>query len=65
MADNYYRVEWVIDIDSATSPEDAARQAWKHMRAEGSIANVFTVICEDGSTEQVDLQEIDEENASV
>lgn len=53
-----YHVTWEIDIDSADSPEDAARQAWAHMRRADSIANVFDVIEHDGAeTVRVDLQE--------
>lgn len=61
-----YRVEWSIDIDIASSPEDAARQAFAHMQRSGTTANFFHVYPEDSDGEAipVDLQEIDEERAS-
>lgn len=38
-----YLVTWAIDIDEASSPDDAARQAYDHFMRPGSIAHVFTV----------------------
>lgn len=60
MAD--FVVEWKIDITAETA-EQAAREAWRHMRRRDSIANVFQVIGENGESEQIDLQEIDEAKA--
>ncbi len=37
-----YRVEWSTTIE-ATTPLKAAERAWKHMRDDGSTANVFRV----------------------
>jgi hypothetical protein len=59
-----YLVTWETEID-AEDAEEAARQAWAHMRRPDSIANVFKVYgedCENG--EVVDLQEIDEARAA-
>lgn len=55
-----YRVEWTIDIDGATSPEDAARQAFAHMQRPGTTANAFDVYEKDGTGEpvHVDLMEV-------
>ena len=60
---NHYVATWQIEID-ADSPEDAARQAWEHMRRPDSRANVFDIISEDGSSARVDLTELAEWNAS-
>ena len=62
-----YRVEWSIDIEGAKDPEEAARRAWRHMRARGSIANCFDVYLVDGDgvPTRVDLLEIDEERADA
>jgi hypothetical protein len=55
-------VRWLIDLDPADpdvrSPEDCARAAWAHMRARGSIANVFEVVW-NGRTYTVDLDHLD------
>jgi arginine/lysine/ornithine decarboxylase len=53
-----YHVTWEIDVE-AGSAIDAAREAWRHMRAPDSIANVFQVIDESGGTWDVDLSEVD------
>ncbi len=49
-----YRVAWEIDID-ADSPREAAREALKIQRREGSIATVFTVFDENGDHHNIDL----------
>ena len=59
----HFVATWQMDIE-ADSPEDAARQAWEHMRRPDSAANVFDVISEDGDTARVDLTELAEWNAS-
>ena len=38
-----YLVTWAIDIDEASSPDDAARRAYDHFMRPGSIAHVFSV----------------------
>ena len=53
-----YRVTWESDIEADT-PEEAARQAWQHMRTPDSIANVFDV-SDDAETVQIDLTELDQ-----
>lgn len=53
-----YHVSWEIDVE-ADSAIDAAREAWRHMRAADSIANVFQVIDKSGKTWDVDLSELD------
>lgn len=54
-----YLITWTID-EWAETPEAAARKAWRHMRNEDSIANVFTVTDEQGNDTKVDLQELGE-----
>lgn len=54
---NHYVVTWEIDIDG-DSPQDAARQAWAHMRAVDSTANVFDVLDAEGGCTRVDLEEL-------
>ena len=51
---NSYQVKWVLDIEDAESPRDAAQQAWEHMQDKGSIANYFTVT-NDSSEISVDV----------
>lgn len=58
----HYVATWQMEIE-ADSPEDAARQAWEHMRRPDSTANVFDVIGEGGGTARVDLTELEEWNA--
>ena len=53
----HYVVTWEIDVDAGT-PEEAARQAWAHMRAVDSTANVFDVLDEAGGCTRVDLEEL-------
>ncbi len=53
---SHYVVTWEMDIDAET-PQDAARQAWGHMRAIDSTANVFDVLDEGGECTRVDLME--------
>lgn len=59
-ADNSPRrdlVVWKIDIEGADSPEDAAAQAWGHMRRPDSTATYFEVTDKRGLTTTVDLSE--------
>lgn len=56
MATKRYLVQWEMEIDAA-SARDTAQQAWEHMRALGSTANVFYVTNDSGDTERVDLKE--------
>jgi hypothetical protein len=51
-----YRITWEMDID-ADSPIDAARQALKIQRDPDSIANVFDITDEAGTTERIDLED--------
>ena len=61
-----YHVMWEIDIDSAESPLDAAKQAWNHMRATGSLANVFDVIEHDGTDiVRIDLADCDTDDPEL
>ncbi len=55
-----YLVRWVIDADDAATPLAAAQSAWKAMRADGSIANFFTVV-DKQSGETVDVDLLDQE----
>ena len=57
----HYVATWQMEIEADT-PEDAARQAWGHMRREDSTANVFEIIAEDGERARVDLTELAEWN---
>lgn len=54
-----YLVTWEMDSEHASSPREAAEQAWAAMRRPGSTANVFTVYERDrvGEGITVDLQE--------
>lgn len=58
-----YHVTWEIEL-YADTPEDAARQARKMQLDPDSIGDVFEVIeiGGDGTSRQVDLFMIDEEN---
>ena len=49
-----YRVTWEIDID-ADSFEEAARTALEMQRDPTSTATCFTIVDEDGKTQDVDL----------
>lgn len=49
-----YHVVWEIDV-VATSPEDAAEEAFKHMQRPGTTAVVFDVTDDNGRTTRVDL----------
>jgi hypothetical protein len=51
-----FHVTWEIDLD-ADDAAAAARKAWRYMRNEGSIANVFDVVDEHGHTTRVDLED--------
>jgi hypothetical protein len=44
-----YVVTWEIDIEDATSPQQAAEQAWDMLRHPDSTANVFVVYPGDGA----------------
>lgn len=55
-----YRVRWEIDAFNATTPREAAEEAWQRMRRVDSTANVFTVYGRDGSITDVDLSEDEE-----
>jgi hypothetical protein len=48
-----YVVTWEIDIECATSPRQAAEQAWDILRHPDSTANVFVVYPGDGDGEGV------------
>lgn len=52
------RVVWEIDVEGARTPLDAALQAYRAMRKPDTTATVFKVIDEDGSVEEVDLDEM-------
>lgn len=56
----YFHVQWEIDIEADT-PEEAARQAWAHMRRHDSTANAF-MVWREGADEgiSVDLSELDQ-----
>ena len=51
-----YLVIWEMDI-YADSPREAAEQAWDHMRAPFSTANVFLVLDKSGAETIIDLEE--------
>lgn len=53
-----YRVFWEIDALDATTPREAAQEAWRAMRRVDSTANVFTVLPPDGSLHTIDLGEV-------
>jgi len=52
-----YVVTWEMDIDAST-PQQAAQQAFEHMQRPGTSANVFDVADEDGNITRVDLEEL-------
>lgn len=54
-----FAVTWNIDAITADTPENAARQAWQHMRRPDSTANVFDVADEKGAVTRIDLQGLD------
>lgn len=58
-----YFVTWEIDIEDATSHEDAARQAFAYMQRPGTTTTVFDVIEHETAREavRIDLTELDEE----
>jgi len=59
-----FLVQWTIDIEAAETPEDAARQAWAHMRRPDSTANFFMVWPKGRDEEEgtsVDLSELEQE----
>jgi hypothetical protein len=53
---SYYTVIWEIDIEDKSS-KGAAKQALEIMRDSSSVATVFQVVNQDGSTTIVDLEE--------
>lgn len=57
-----YLVSWEIDIEDATSHEDAARQAFAILQRPSTSATVFDVIEHDANGEAVtiDLDYIDD-----
>lgn len=59
LAETEYDVVWKYTATGATSPEDAARQAWRIMRNADSIANVFEVTDRHGVEHEIDLASID------
>lgn len=61
-----YFVTWEIDIEDATSHEDAARQAFAYMQRPGTTTTVFDVTEHDtnGEARRIDLTELDEERAA-
>lgn len=52
-----YRVTWEIDTFNASTPREAAQEAWRTMRRVDSTANVFTVRGRDGTITEVDLND--------
>ena len=44
---NAFRVKWEIDV-YADNAVEAAKEAWRQMRADGSTACFFTAVDEDG-----------------
>lgn len=50
-----YRVEWEVDTFNASTPLEAAQEAWRTMRRVDSQANTFTVRGRDGTITEVDL----------
>ena len=53
-----FRVVWEIDVEAET-PEDAARDAFGHMRRSDTTATVFNVYDHRNINTVVDLTEID------
>ena len=51
-----HRVVWEIDI-YATTPQEAAKEAWETMQRSDSIATYFEVYDQDGVKHCVDLNE--------
>lgn len=60
-----YVVEWMIDIDDADSPRQAAEKAFAIVQRPGTSANVFDVTGEDSETHRIDLQEIWQQEAAA
>lgn len=52
-----YRVVWEIDL-SASSPLEAAKEAFETMQEKGTEATCFTVIDSEGNRKDIDLQTI-------
>lgn len=52
-----YRVQWEIDAFNATTPREAAMEAFERMQVADTLATTFTVLGNDGSSTTVDLSE--------
>ena len=52
-----YRVMWEIDTFNASTPREAAQEAWRTMGRINSEANFFTVRGRDGTITEVDLND--------
>jgi hypothetical protein len=50
-----FRVEWDVDAMYADTPLEAAQEAFEIMQRPGTTATCFTVIGNDGSVTEVDL----------
>ena len=57
---NAFRVKWEIDV-YADNAVEAAKEAWRKIRANGSTACFFTALDEDGVEWPVDLLEHDDD----
>jgi len=53
-----YLVKWEIDIQ-ATTPEAAALEARRCIQDPDTLANVYNVIDEEGTTTRIDLQYVE------
>ncbi len=53
---NHYCISWTIDLEAET-PEEAAEKALKIQRDPESIATVFEVTDDTGTTGAIDLEE--------
>jgi hypothetical protein len=58
-SDVAFKVTWVTDIfkDQATTPREAAQEAWDMIRRADSIASVFSVTDATGKTFEIDLED--------
>jgi hypothetical protein len=55
-----YIVTWEIDIFGASSPREAAEQAFAHMQRRGTLATAFKVIEHDSNGEAVTVDLLEE-----
>jgi len=55
---------WEIDCDPRATPEDAALEAFMIMQRRGTSANHFTIIDENGTKTEVDLDALWEDPAA-